>query len=276
MSLIKLKKSNRRPIPVPQNQRQHKPVFLGDSIGKRLQQQSYHIQHREIGWWCGWGRNSNKAVKWMKDNLETELQLINQKIWLYVLIETCDFTNFNPSTKIIDLKYTETKEIVNHLVNNYKQIQQLLETLSPNSEVTFLTIPFYSIEAWNKKHKHKEPTKFREQDYKLEEQILAVNSEIKKLNKENHQEAPEFNSDLYRTSNRQKKTYAGNPSSSRHGETKSRRLYNIELLKDGIHPDIHLARAWLMKVTLLTIKDCWKQPTEEDQAAVDQNNNDLV
>lgn len=197
MSLIKLKKSNRRPIPVPQNQRQHKPVFLGDSIGKRLQQQSYHIQHREIGWWCGWGRNSNKAVKWMKDNLETELQLINQKIWLYVLIETCDFTNFNPSTKIIDLKYTETKEIVNHLVNNYKQIQQLLETLSPNSKVTFLTIPFYSIEAWNKKHKHKEPTKFREQDYKLEEQILAVNSEIKILNKENHQEAPEFNSDLY-------------------------------------------------------------------------------
>jgi hypothetical protein len=43
----------------------------------------------------------------------------------------------------------------------------------------------------------------------LEEQILAVNSEIKILNKENHQEAPEFNSDLYRTSNRQKKTYAG-------------------------------------------------------------------
>ena len=140
MSFIKLKKSNRRPIPVPQNQRQHKPVFLGDSIGKRLQQQSYHIQHREIGWWCGWGRNSNKAVKWMKDNLETELQLINQKIWLYVLIETCDFTNFNPSTKIIDLKYTETKEIVNHLVNNYKQIQQLLETLSPNSKVTFVPI----------------------------------------------------------------------------------------------------------------------------------------
>jgi hypothetical protein len=31
MSLIKLKKSNRRPIPVPQSQRQHKPVFLGDS-----------------------------------------------------------------------------------------------------------------------------------------------------------------------------------------------------------------------------------------------------
>jgi hypothetical protein len=30
-----------------------------------------------------------------------------------------------------------------------------------------------------------------------------------------------------------------------------------------------------MKVTLLTIKDCWKQPTEEDQAAVDQNNNFL-
>jgi hypothetical protein len=103
MSLIKLKKSNRRPIPVPQSQRQHKPVFLGDSsdfavqyitgankykrilkeilaaevhtsfslgdsIGKRLQQQSYHIQHREIGWWCGWGRNSNKAVKWMSIN----------------------------------------------------------------------------------------------------------------------------------------------------------------------------------------------------------------
>jgi hypothetical protein len=51
--------------------------------------------------------------------------------------------------------------------------------------------------TWSKKHKHKEPTNFREQDNKLEEQMLAVNSEIKKLNKENHQEAPEFNSDLY-------------------------------------------------------------------------------
>jgi hypothetical protein len=81
------------------------------------------------------------------------LQLINQKIWLYVLIETCDFTNFNPSTKIIDLKYTETKEIVNHLVNNYKQIQQLLETLSPNSShlsyntilLNFYIIVFYFL-----------------------------------------------------------------------------------------------------------------------------------
>jgi hypothetical protein len=51
--------------------------------------------------------------------------------------------------------------------------------------------------------------------------------------KRNRQEAPEFNSDIYRTSNRQNKTYAGNLSSSRYGETKSRRLYNIELLKDG-------------------------------------------
>jgi hypothetical protein len=58
-----------------------------------------------------------------------------------------------------------------------------VDALSPNSKVTFLTIPFYSTEAWSKK----EPTKFREQDNKLEEQILAVNSEIKKLNKENHQ-----------------------------------------------------------------------------------------
>jgi hypothetical protein len=33
----------------------HKPVFLGDSIGKRLQQQSNHIKHREIGWWCDGG-----------------------------------------------------------------------------------------------------------------------------------------------------------------------------------------------------------------------------
>jgi hypothetical protein len=53
---------------------------------------------------------------------------------------------------------------------------------------------------------------------------------------------PELSNQIVdRTSNRQKKTYAGNPSSSRHGETKSKRLYNIELLKDGIHPDIHLA-----------------------------------
>ena len=105
---------------------------------------------------------------------------------------------------------------------------------------------------------------------------MAVNSEIKKLNKENHQEAPEFNSDLYTEHQIDKRKHM--LVTPRVVDTVKQKVedYNIELLKDGIHPDIHLARAWLMKVTLLTIKDCWKQPTEEDQAAVDQNNNDLV
>ncbi|CAC5361739.1 unnamed protein product [Mytilus coruscus] len=161
----------------------------------------------------------------------------------------CDFTIFDRKTKYITLKYQNTEELVEHLIKSYREIIEILKGLSPGSRATIIEIPYFSIEAWNKAHKHKNPEIFREQDHQLEHQLLEVNKAIRNINQENQRFSPNFNIDLYRTSARQQRTYQRETASYRHGATKSRRLYNLCLLQDRIHPNIHLTKAWLMKLT---------------------------
>ena len=54
-----------------------------------------------------------------------------------------------------------------------------------------------SIVKWNSVHNHKEHSYFQEQDRALENQIIQLNSEIKKLNERNQTFSPDFNFDLY-------------------------------------------------------------------------------
>lgn len=285
MSLIKLKKSASRPIPTPEGPQKYKPVLLSDSIGAKIQKQKFHQQHREISFWCEGGRNVNSAVSWLEDNLETELQLIDRNIWLYILIGTCDFTELNKRTRQIKIRYQDTQDIVEHLTTKYREIIKQLEQLSPHSKYTILEIPFFSIVEWNKIQKSKkkdqnyklkdtEEKEQQDEDHTLEHQIIEVNKAIKNINLESQHHPSSLNSDLYRTSNRQARKYKGEGESSRHaGDVKSRRLYNISLLYDGIHPNYHLARAWLMKFTLQTIKDCWITEKQGEEKEKDLNNN---
>jgi hypothetical protein len=56
----------------------------------------------------------------------------------------------------------------------------------------------------------------------LENQIIQLNSEIKKLNERNQTFSPDFNFDLYIEHQKQKRQV-------------SRRYFNLELYTDGIH-----------------------------------------
>ncbi|VDI26429.1 Hypothetical predicted protein [Mytilus galloprovincialis] len=73
------------------------------------------------------------------------------------------------------------------------------------------------------------------------------------------------------TSARQQRTYQRETTSNRHGATKSRRLYNLSLLQDGIHPNIHLTKAWLMKLTRQIARDFWAK--NKAKTDTDINNN---
>ena len=86
----------------------------------------------------------------------------------------------------------------------------------PGNKITFLELPFYSIVKWNSVHNHKEPSYFQEQDRALENQIIQLNSEIKKLNERNQTFSPDFNFDLYIEHQKQKRQV-------------SRRYFNLEL-----------------------------------------------
>ncbi|CAG2233223.1 unnamed protein product [Mytilus edulis] len=198
---------------------------------------------------------------------------------------TCDFTELNKRTRQIKIRYQDTQDIVEHLTTKYREIIKQLEKLSPHSKYTILEIPFFSIVEWNKIQKSKkkdqnyklkdtEEKEQQDEDHTLEHQIIEVNKAIKNINLESQHHPSSLNSDLYRTSNRQARKYKGEGESSRHaGDVKSRRLYNISLLYDGIHPNDHLARAWLMKFTLQTIKDCWITEKQGEEKEKDLNNN---
>ena len=157
-----------------------------------------------------------------------------------------------------------------HNINRYKEIIKILKDLSPESQVTILEIPFFSIQAWNKSHNHKDPEVFYDQDCQLEQQLIEINKAIRTLNHQNF--SPNFNIDLYRTSTRQQRTYqAGTSHSCRQGNTKSRRLYNLSLLDDGIHPNIHLSKAWLRKLTNQISRDCWTKNKAPEETDVNNN-----
>lgn len=275
MSSIKLKKSYNKPIKQPTGSKKFIPVVFGDSIGKRLEQKVLQPLHKELKFWCEGGRTTTKAVTWIDDNLETEIQLLDNhnKILLYVQVGICDLLTLDKSTGYNTLKYIKTEEAVKDIKANYKKIINKLHEVSPESKVTILPITFASIEIWNKHKKHKNPEIFRENDHTLEEQILAINKQITEINKDNGTKAPDLNVDLYRTSKRQKKSYKGQPKPERHGDTKPRKYYNVSLLYDGIHPEPAVAGAWLAKITQLAIKNCWEEESTTTSSETDENNN---
>ncbi|CAG2235289.1 CPS40 [Mytilus edulis] len=181
------------------------------------------------------GRTIQQSIAWLKANLDTEIQLIGD-IWLFVWIGTCNLTSIDKNTRYISLSSFNNTEIVQQITQGYKEIIDLLAKY-PNCRVTFLETPFYSIINWNTKQHHKDPYVFSEQEHTLEQQVIALNKEVKTINTSLHSHSPDFNYDLYRTSKYK--------SSKHKGSTKQRKFFNIALYPDGIHPDPALAKAWL-------------------------------
>ena len=220
------------------------PVVLSDSKGNWLKQQISHPPESELKWWCKCSSKSGDSLRWLRRNIKNKIQHLGN-ISLYVWLGTCDLTTKN--NKYISLTSFNDK-IIDSVVDNFKEIIELFREY-PQSKVTILKLPIYSIQTWNQKHRHKDPTKFSEQDEFLSNQVYKINSEIRKLNKELNSHSPEFSSDLNCSSNYKK---GDNRTTAR------RKYYNFELYADGVHPKQNLASAWLKKISVQAIRDCWK------------------
>ncbi|CAG2226102.1 unnamed protein product [Mytilus edulis] len=186
--------------------------------GTKLQSQFVHSQQSNITWWCQRGRTIQQSIAWLKANLDTEIQLIGD-IWLFVWIGTCNLTSIDKNTRYISLSSFDNTEIIQQITQGYKEIINLLAKY-PNCRVTFLETPFYSIINWNTKQHHKDPSVFSEQEHSLEQQVIALNKEVKAINTSLHSHSPDFNYDLYRTSKYK---------SSKHKGSRKQRVFNIAL-----------------------------------------------
>ena len=243
MSLAKLNKHLARPDTPLGNNRIYTPAILSDSKGLYIKEKifSNHPVNQHIEWWCKRGATTEQQYKWLKDNIRDKIETLGS-IWLYVWLGTCNLTQK-------DGKYINIRSYDNSSVETVEtNLQNIIDTVAqyPSCKLTILEIPTYSIVQWNKKHHHKNPDNFKDQDNLLDQQVYTLNNYIRQLITTLRTHSPIFTIDLQ--SHRKVK-------SGKHPE--NRKYYNFNLYTDGIHPGHTLARYWLRKISDQVKLDCW-------------------
>lgn len=208
------------------------PVLLSDSKGRYIKDV---LINDRLKVYAKSGKNTTDIVTWCNKNVH---KLTHQygRVHIYVWIGTCDFTNKDGVfiTRNKDDRLTTVKDNLRTIKSRF---------LSANVKLTFLHIPYYSIQYWNGFKGHKNTDIFKEDDNKLNELVDSVNHYIDGLNQElGTSNSPKFNLDLVR--------------SRKPKDSSQRYSLNLKLLKDGIHPGTLLSKAWLVSLTKLINTDC--------------------
>lgn len=201
---------------------------------------SRHVSNRvenNIIWWAKKGRTTGEGLSLLVQNYERNKRRY-RSLCVYVWLGTCDLTV--KRGKYVTLM-NEYEESYDKLINNFKLLSRFAE--ERKFKVVFLEIPYISLESYNRFYGHKNPEIFREDDLRLQRTFSSINEEIVQMNKRSSVHSPRFNCDLEK--NRKNKG----------GQTKKR--YNLNLYRDGIHPDTKLARHWLRRISERVRSDCY-------------------
>ena len=242
----KLNKYNNKQKSPPKGTRQHQPLILTDSKGF-IKKYATNKSEKELEWLSKGGAKTDDSARYLKRTIAR--QIINYgNIWLYVWLGTCDLTSKNKD-KYISIN---DEEVIDKLVNEYKGIIATVKKY-PGSKVSFLEIPIYSIQKYNKEQGHKDPSVFSEQDETLKELVYKLNGKIRQINKDLGTHSPELSSDLSKT----RKYRCG-----KSRKLKTKKYYNFNLYYDGLHPNLTLGKAWLKKISEQAKRDCWRQPVK--------------
>ena len=235
MSENKLKKRIIEAPRVEANNLAWKPIVLTDSKGGSVKRESRNIH--QIQWEIKIGATTRQYEQWIKRNISL-LQRRHNKVHLYLWTGTCDFTD--KVNKFIYLN-SNVEEAVREYRDNIESINRLVKSCD-NVRLTFLPIPYLSIEAWNRAKGHNEPDIFKEQDKILTGIIDSENCLLKEKNKEGNTYAPNLNADLVRSRKAKGK--------------KQRYSLNLSLLPDGVHPGVNIAKVWGINISRCIVDQC--------------------
>ena len=244
MSERKLEKYLKRKLPEITSVKSSTPILISDSKGNYLKTHTETEIDHEIRWYCERGRSTVAGYSWLESNIQRLTDRLDS-IHVYVWLGTCDLTSYKRPFISLALP---TDNILQSIFDTYDKFITLLAKY-PNSHLSFLEIPIYSIVEWNKYQKHQQPSSFNPQDEILISQLEKLNCYIKELNTQlATNPSPMFSVDI---SHNQSKNSKSKKHLTRHN-------YNFTLYKDGIHPSTSLAKVWLRKISNLIIKDCWQ------------------
>ena len=244
MSVNKLVKFLGKPRIQQGNSKTHTPVVLTDSKGNWLKRKAEHRSERDIIWWAKSSDKIKNRFDWLEANIVHEIKRLGN-IRLYVWLGTCDLTTKNK--KFISVTSPHGDETIDYILSYYRKIEKLMQN-HPNSRVTFLEIPLYSIYEYNKQKNHTDLDQFTEQDIELNRQIYKLNQEIREINRAANCHSPSFTSDLI---------YKTTVKKGGHRRAENKKKHNFQLLVDGIHPTNLLAETWVRRIAEKYKEDCW-------------------
>ena len=174
----------------------------------------YHRVEQNILWWCESSRKTSKGVNWLKENLPRKIRLLGN-IHLYVWLATCDLASKTKGGAVILNPIDQRQDIL----EQYQTIINLVKEY-PNSKVTLLETPLYSIARYNqfkgfksssRQGEKSKPAFDHDQDKELQSRILNLNSQIKILNRGLGRIAPAFNQDVHKSTKRRTQRRQGPP-----------------------------------------------------------------
>ncbi|CAG2243268.1 unnamed protein product [Mytilus edulis] len=222
MSERKLEKYLKRKLPEITSEKSSTPILISDSKGNYLKTHiETEIDHK-IRWYCERGRSTIAGYSWLESNIQRLTDRLDS-VHVYVWLGTCDLTPYKRPFISLALP---TDNILQTIFDTYDKFITLLAKY-PNSHITFLEIPIYSIVEWNKYQKHQQPSSFTPQDELLISQLEKLNCYIKELNTQlATNPSPMLSVDISHNQSR-------NSKSKKH---LTRHNYNFTLYKDVIHP----------------------------------------
>ena len=244
MSERKLQKYLKRSLPPVIGNKTLTPIVLTDSKGRYLHDFCHTEVELEIRWRYKSGRTSHEGLKWLRDNLNSEIGRLDN-IHLYIWLGTCDLTNYNG--QFISLSTDEG--IIPYIIAQYQEIINLFKQY-PACKITFFEIPPYSIIDFNKTRGHQNPSSYKKDEELLLQKVDELNNHIRYINSTLNTFSPNLSVDL--SQHHQSKT-------SKQHKLTLRDNYMFQLYKDGIHPLPTLAKVWLRKIALHIQKDCWSE-----------------
>ena len=225
-----------------------KPVVISDSKGRYLQECTQNKSpDNKILWAFKSGSTTFDRYLWLCQNVGKLIQDYGN-ICVYIFTGTCDLTirqrrqtGLGKTQRSVKSRYVTLwgPNSVDSLKRHYLMVKRLLE--KKRVKVTFLHVPLYSIERWNRAKGHPDPKQFHQDDKRLTSYVESVNLFIDKINAEMGTYSPKLNEDLRR---------------SRKGKNKKQRYsWNFNLYSDGIHPKTKLAKSCLKSIARKVRRD---------------------
>ena len=206
----------------------HNSVLIGDSKVRHLEELMTNKTHI-VSFWRSGATLDNVALR---RHVDRHISRYNRPV-VILFFNTCSLTGFSDETRTyIDLT-ENSAEIVNVIIEQYKQFKQQRLYQKPSAKIIFIECPFYSIIEWNLKKEHPNPDSFKDSQHRLEGLITELNAKIKELNEPYN--PPQVSRDMIFKIKKK----------ANHRPTQ---LIAYRALLDGIHPDEYISELWLIRI----------------------------